>query len=232
MKELINLVKEAGEIALREQKKIIIQTKMDKSIVTNGDLAVSKFLEERLANLYPDHSIYSEENYKTPFNKKVIVIDPIDGTESYSRNEDTWSILIGFVDGQEMEKGIIYQPTSGLIYFGEKSKGAFVLNHNNLTEMHALGSGEIKAVTQNHITNISHMYSAALKIMKVANGEIDVYPNFRKKCSIWDLVAPMVILKEAGGNVIFEKDLIIDYSSPLVPIDFCALGKRSLSLKF
>ena len=96
MKKLINLIRKAGKIALESQKEMTVANKADTSIVTNGDLAVSKFLERELKKLYPDHDVFSEENCSNiPKSSKVIIIDPIDGTESYSRREDTWSILVG-----------------------------------------------------------------------------------------------------------------------------------------
>lgn len=244
MKKLFEILKQAGQIALDEQKSLKIQKKPDTSIVTNGDLAVSQFLEQELLKLYPDYSIYSEENYSTPTTKKVIVIDPIDGTESYARKEDTWTILIGFIDDGIMTQGVIYQPTQDLLYYGSLGQGSFVIKNGIESRLDANRTGKFKGMSShkmygedvffknNQIKDISHMYSAALKIMKVAEGEIDAYPNFRKKCSLWDLVAPMVILNEAGGTTVFEKEFKIDYVTPAVPLKFFSVGKRGLNFKF
>lgn len=243
MNKLIELIKKAGQIALDEQKHMTVQTKNDGSIVTNGDLKVSQFLEQELSLLYPDHSIYSEENYSVPKKSKVIVIDPIDGTESYFRKENTWSILIGFIENGTMVKGIVYQPSLDLLYFGELNKGSFVLKNNLINKLESKTSGKILGIVShktygeeeffknNNITPVEPMFSAALKIMKVAEGLVDAYPNFRKQCSLWDLVAPMVILKEAGGNILFEQEFKINYTNPLIPIKFVAVSRQGLNFK-
>jgi 3'(2'), 5'-bisphosphate nucleotidase len=239
MKELIRVIREAGAIALEEQKNLIISDKKDLSIVTNGDLAVSSFLEKELKLLYPDHDIFSEENASNlPTSKKVIIIDPIDGTESYSRSEDSWSVLIGFLDDMIPVGGIIYQPTKDILFYGFKGLGSFKETNNCVVKLRAepIGKtsaiqsfrdyGELDFLTNLGVENIDHMYSAALKILKVAAGEIDLYPNFRGKCSLWDLVAPQIILEEAGGNIEYDGKVLSSFSSPQIINRFCAVSKR------
>jgi myo-inositol-1(or 4)-monophosphatase len=239
MKKLIDLIIQAGVLALKEQKKLIVSNKVDTSIVTNGDLAVSKLLEVELKKLYPDHDIFSEENSKNlPKSDKVIIIDPIDGTESYSRSQDSWSILVGFLDKMVPVGGIVYQPTNGRLYTGFKGQGSFLTHQGVTTRLNAQGEAELKAVlspknydedfflNQLKIRKRTELYSAALKIMEVAKGAADVYPNFRGKCSLWDLVAPVVILEEAGGQIIYEKNMDASFEKPEIAMRFCAIGKR------
>jgi 3'-phosphoadenosine 5'-phosphosulfate (PAPS) 3'-phosphatase len=239
MKKLIKLMHEAGKIALDSQKVMTVSHKADTSIVTNGDLAVSKFLEKKLKKLYPDYDIFSEENCSNiPKSKKVIIIDPIDGTESYSRKEDTWSILVGFLDDMVPVGGVIYQPTLDLLYYGFKGEGAHKISKNEVQKLTASGTGTIKGIqsfkdygeseylTRLGIEDVQFMYSAALKIMKVAEGEIDAYPNFRNQCSLWDLVAPTAILEEAGGRISYRHEIAATFNDPRVKSDFCAFGIR------
>lgn len=239
MDSLFKIIREAGIIALNEQKKMKISEKSDLSIVTNGDLAVSVFLERELKKIYPDHDIFSEENAGLiPKSKKVIIIDPIDGTESYSRNEDTWSVLIGFLDDMIPVGGVVYQPITDNLFYGFKGQGSFKISANIQTKLEAMGIGRIKGIqsfkdygeseflTSLGINEIGKMYSAALKIMKVAEGEFDAYPNFRKKCSLWDLVAPTVILEEAGGKVTYFDQMNPNFENPRIDSRFCATGKR------
>lgn len=244
--ELILLIKNAGQIALKEQEKLDVQVKQDKSLVTNGDLVVSAYLEKELLNLFPDHDIFSEENCKSEVRKsKVVVIDPIDGTDSYSRKEDTWAILIGFISDNEYVGGMVFQASKNLLYYGFKNQGSFAvvgnkevkLNANNINqELSACSSpkdkGEFSFFKQHSINNIETSYSASLKILQVAEGKHDIFANFRKKCSLWDLVAPQVILEEAGGKLVYKKPQTIDYINPHINTEFIALGKRLLHIKF
>lgn len=240
MEKIFNLIREAGQIALFEQKQLHTKTKPDGSIVTNGDLKVSHFLETSFKNLYPDFDVYSEENCgKLPQSNKAIVIDPIDGTLSYAKKLDTWSLLVAFVEGPETKSGFVYQPTLDKMFYAVKLQGAF-FSENGLPfqPMKAEGTGELKGTKSFknmgeseflhsfQIHKIDEMYSAALKIMKVALGECDLYPNFQKGCSIWDLLAPQLILKESGGSLIFENEVSWDYQNPKLAEKFCAFGSR------
>ena len=91
--------------------------KSDGTSVTNADIAVSEFLVKKLEELYPEWSVFSEENCtELPKNKKVIAVDPIDGTESYLRNEKGWGILVGFIDNQSVVEGFVSIPNENKIY--------------------------------------------------------------------------------------------------------------------
>lgn len=242
---LIDLLTQAGKLALKEQEQMEVKTKPDTSIVTNGDLAVSQFLEQGLKLLYPDFEIFSEENAgNVPQGDKIIVIDPIDGTQSYSRKQDSWGILVGFLESGVITQGYVYQPTKDLLYFAQKGKGAFKVENKTLTSLNAQRSGstisysspsrgdENEFIKHIGIDDARFMYSASLKIMEIAKGDCDLYPNFQKKCSIWDLIAPEIILTESGGKIIYETPLVYDFTKPNVDIRFCAVGPRFFDLKF
>lgn len=234
----------AGEIALNEQAKLNIETKPDQSIVTNGDLAVSRYLEQELKSKFPEFDVFSEEDSsRIPTSSKVFIIDPIDGTESYSRKQDSWSILVGILDNLVPVGGIIYQPSTGILYYSFKGTGAFMEHKGVSTNLKATGQGESKAIVSPkdydeknfleklNITNYTYSYSAALKIMEVAKGSVDIYPNFRKKCSFWDLAAPSAILEEAGGKIIYEEKINPSFSNSWINSKFCALGRRMTNTK-
>jgi 3'(2'), 5'-bisphosphate nucleotidase len=240
MKAIFDIIKSAGQLAIEEQKKMTTETKKDGTIVTNGDIAVSKFLECELSKLFPDYEVFSEESCDIlPKGSKVIVLDPIDGTKSYHRYEDTWCILVGFLENMKPTKGFVYQPTTQKMFYAEKNKGAFLqLPSGEEFSLRAQGNGPFSAVKslknygeseffkEHQIDLVSEMYSAALKILKVASGENDLYANFQKGCSVWDLVAPQCILEEAGGRLEFAQPIEWDLKSPLLPERFCAIGAR------
>lgn len=237
--KIFNILKQAGRISLDEQKKMTVDVKSDKSIVTNGDLAVSKFLEEELKLAFPDHDIFSEENTTNkPKSNKVIVIDPIDGTESYSRKEDSWSILVGFLYDNKIHSGFVYQVSTGLLYYGIKGQGSFKVDSDGKeTKLIAKNNGEKLALSSKSdygereffnklgYTKQEYSYSAALKIMKVAEGSADVFANFRKKCSLWDLVAPVAILNEAGGDIVYQDRVLYDFNETHINTNFVCYSK-------
>ena len=58
--DIIKIIKQAGDLALKYQKKLSVSKKPDSTIVTEGDLAVSDFLIKKLSALYP---VLSEEQF-------------------------------------------------------------------------------------------------------------------------------------------------------------------------
>lgn len=241
MNKLIEIVRTAGKIAIDEQSKMNISVKEDSSIVTNGDLAVSQYLEIELKKLYPEYDIFSEENCENiPMSNKVIVIDPIDGTESYSRKEPSWAVLIGFLDNGVPIRGIVYQPALDRLYSAEKGSGAYLNDKGTISKISCLNvvnpltaictpkitDEEIQLLKDKKIENIIYMYSASLKIMTVASGDGDLYSNFRKKCSMWDLIAPLVILNESGGKMFFEEEMTFDFNKILMDKNFIVVNDR------
>lgn len=245
MKNLINILIKAGEIALLEQSKMEVKVKSDKSIVTNGDILVSDFFEKELKKEFPDFEVFSEENAgQKPKGSKIIVIDPIDGTQSYSRKQDTWSMLVGFIEDGVITKGYVYQPTRGRLFYAHKGEGAFLLENGKTTKLTGRSSGKLVAhssptragegdfLTKNGVEEIIFMYSASLKIMEIAMGNSDVYPNFQKKCSWWDLIAPTIILEEAGGKIIYEDKVAVSFENPHVNTRLLALGLRTIHWSF
>lgn len=244
--KVLNCLLEAGKIALSEQAKLVNSIKSDGSLVTNGDLEVSNFLTSELFKLFPDFETFSEESANLkPSGNKIIVLDPIDGTQSYSRKQDSWCILMGFIENGKTTRGYVYQPTKNLIYFCEED-AAFVKDlstglispivSSSVKLNKALSSptraGETEFLKKMGYVDIENMYSASLKIMEIAKGNFDIYPNFQKKCSLWDLVAPELILNSAGGKIIYENPTTLNFQDPRINTRFCAISSGLKGFSF
>lgn len=234
--EIINIVFKAGEIALKEQKNLSIKKKEDGSLVSSGDMVVNDFLFSELKNI-SDH-ILSEEDYvlkKIKKNDLVIVIDPIDGTESYTKKENTWSILLALVENDKTLFSVVYQPSEDRLYSATLGHGAYLIS-NNEKKMLKIDSTANKAVIspslieseikllQKYTDEYYTFPSAGLKIMEVVINNAVVYPNHAKKCGIWDLLAPVLILTEAGGIIELDKELSL--SQPNIDFNFIVKAKR------
>ena len=99
--------REAGRIALgffRQDPQV--WWKEGNSPVSEADFAVDRFLKEALLGARPDYGWLSEETdplaevatlVEPP--RRFFVIDPIDGTRSFIRGEDTWCVSVAVVEG-------------------------------------------------------------------------------------------------------------------------------------
>ena len=62
--------------------------------------------------------ICEEQPLKDVLGKEMIwLVDPIDGTRSYIKNMDSFTVNIALIHNQIPIIGLIYQPTSRKLYF-------------------------------------------------------------------------------------------------------------------
>lgn len=87
--------------------------------VTEGDRAAETVLRDRIAARFPAHGVLGEEFGLKAGNGLTWVIDPIDGTRAFMSGMLHWGLLLGLFDGQEPLVGVMYQPFTREIWFGD-----------------------------------------------------------------------------------------------------------------
>ena len=124
---------EAGEIALRwfrpgERTSARTDYKDGGSPVTEADLAVDRYLAERLRPLFPEAAWLSEETADSDARlsaETVIVVDPIDGTRGFAEGDSRWSVSIALVRDGRPIAGAIAAPAAGDRYLAAEGGGAW-----------------------------------------------------------------------------------------------------------
>ncbi len=104
---------EAGKIATQAflSKDFFIQRKTDNSQVTTADIAVSKFLREKLGAEFPQIPIICEEGDLRQIDDDIFfLIDPIDGTSSFVSGSVEFAVNIALVQNKKAVFGLIYAP--------------------------------------------------------------------------------------------------------------------------
>lgn len=111
---------EAGHIAMRARAEAKQYEKPDRSIVTDGDLAVTKMIGEKLqpwldkGHFWIDEerisAIGSPEQVIGANHEYMWVTDPIDGTVPYANNRNTWGHICGVLRQNEPFLGGLAQP--------------------------------------------------------------------------------------------------------------------------
>ncbi len=202
----------------------------DSKIINSSDakdikLELDKTSEEKIINslkIY-DYSILSEENGligQIKDNKPVWIIDPIDGTLNYSRNNPTSCISIALYEGSEPIFGIIYDFNANELFTGYIEFGAWLnkielfKKETNSISQSILATGfptylehDTKNLTNfiNYIQRykkIRMIGSAALSLAYVAAGRFDTY--IEKNIKLWDVAAGIAINKTIGNDITFE----------------------------
>ena len=103
-----------------------VEFKQDGSPVTEADRAAERAIRETLRDAYPDYGLlgeeYGAEDAASPDAPRWI-IDPIDGTISFSRGIPLFGTLIALMVEAEPVVGVIDLPVLGERYVGWKGGG-------------------------------------------------------------------------------------------------------------
>ena len=89
--------------------------------VTLADREAEAVIRERIKQTYPNHGIYGEEFGLEPGCGLTWVIDPIDGTRAFMSGMLHWGVLLALFDGENPIVGVLYQPYTGELFFGDGS---------------------------------------------------------------------------------------------------------------
>lgn len=125
----LELIERAGQLALKMRETVDIQEKtgpMDR--VTSADLELSRILVEEISNKYPHDIIVSEEDKEpvdAPISGRVWMIDPIDGTDNYIKNDGQYSVMIGLLMDATPVFGFVCAPAEKIIWYGGPGYGAW-----------------------------------------------------------------------------------------------------------
>ena len=235
LKQIIALSQECNKCAMLHFKtfnKNSVNFKTDNSPVTKADLEVSKMAVNGLQKIFPDIKIISEESNKSQKvfknNKLFWLIDPIDGTKEYINSSPNFTVNFALIENRLPIFGLISQPHSGIIWYSFKGK-AWKLEHKqaisnakhiqcssiNYDKLRILSSFNHRSTELDNWISIAKPISdnhigSSIKFCYMAEGKVDFYPRTSPTME-WDIAAGHSILKAAGGNVVSEFGLEIQY---------------------
>lgn len=234
----VKMAAAVGEIQMDSFRspRLQIDTKTSQyDVVTEVDKACEAYLVKEISSHYPTHSIIGEETGKHIHEGAdwEWVVDPLDGTNSYSQGLPIFCVSIGIRYKGEPVVGVVYAPYLDELYTAVKGQGAEmqqglcigeVLPGDRLHVSRKTDLGECVVATgfpydkaTNPVNNIDNaakilpqvrgfrrMGSCAYDMCCVAMGTIDVYWELDLK--EYDCCAGMVIVKEAGGEIKHFRD--------------------------
>jgi myo-inositol-1(or 4)-monophosphatase len=209
------VTREAGDIAMSyfrpgQRTAAAISYKGGGSPVTEADFAVDRFLFEAMRRLAPEAGWLSEETADTEARlslQSLIVVDPIDGTQAFSRGDERWAVAIALIEHGRPVAGVIHAPARGETFTGAAGLGAFLNGEPLSGAAHMALAGariiaprplhsRIGALPENFVL-APRTPSLALRLVDIAAGRHDLVissPNARD----WDIAAADVILEQVG----------------------------------
>lgn len=198
----------------------------DANFVTAYDIAVQRFLTEKLIEKVPNAIIIGEESGENHTellkNTVAFIIDPIDGTTNFIHHYRCSAISVGVCDHGTITYGAIYDPYQDRMMTASLGGGAFLEEKGAKTAIHVsdrpLESGlagygtapyNREAFAEKTFRTAQKLFmatrdvrragSAALDLCDVACGSLDVF--FEYILQPWDFAAGGLILTEAGGCI-------------------------------
>ncbi len=218
---LEKIIREAGDIAMRyfnDLDNVEVSKKSSRDLVTDADVAIEQFLKEALAKEYPQYGFWGEESGQVDDQSSRWIVDPIDGTHSFSKGQYFWSISIALEIEQVLVAGSVYAPALNDLYIAAKGKGAnkngkaiSVSQETSLPDsMIATGFACLRSfLEENNLdrfcriaqetTGQRRFGSAAMDLCLVADGQVDAF--WEQELNLYDVAAGALVVQEAGGTV-------------------------------
>ena len=218
------IVEEADAIAMKyfRTEEIGAEKKTDGTVVTLADKTVEAMTLKKVAESGLAIDVVGEETCKevpqgpARNGRARMIIDPIDGTEEFSRGIPTFGTLIGIEEDKEIVAGIVSAPalsqgTRWWAYRGEvayrSGKRIHVSSRKRVEEAMFFTTGTGWAKNMDARMRMRRMADAARSSrsiggfwqhMLVAEGAVEAAVDWVSKP--WDLAPLGIIVEEAGGK--------------------------------
>jgi histidinol-phosphatase len=205
-------------------KNVAVDHKADGSEVTEADRGAEQLLRRRIAERYPDHAILGEEfgGEQNHDAEHLWLLDPVDGTASFSIGLPLFGTLIGYIRRGEPCVGVIAAHALGEIVYAASRQGcwyqrdkgtpkrvwtsavaevaeAFVVSTTlENTDMDPRGCNESVHLSNLYRQSRRFRWSGdCINYALLCQGSIDVVLDTR--INPWDVAAVTPCVREAGG---------------------------------
>ncbi len=217
---LIDTFNFAGKESIRlYEEGLKIETKQDKSPVSNGDLKVNEIITNKILELTPSIPIISEEtvDINTKNKSKVFwLIDPIDGTKEYIAGKNQYTLNAALVINKVPVLGLVGVPKKNRLFYSYAFGESYVIEGNEIKKITckkqqpkdkivALSSVIkpsnviLNKLKEYNVTSITKMASS-YKFCVIATGEYDIYAA-KERANEWDYAAGHAIAQNAGAII-------------------------------
>jgi len=196
-----------------------VDTKPDRSPVTDADRAVEEAIKGILAQERPADGVIGEEFGNSGSVDRKWIIDPIDGTANYLRGVPVWASLIALSINQKPVLSVVSAPALGRRWWAAPGVGAFTsdidgsvralkvsgisdlenasLSYNNLQLWDSYGYlNELMGLSRQVWR--TRAYGDFLSYMYLAEGSVDIVAEHDLK--IYDIAALVPVIELAGGQ--------------------------------
>jgi histidinol-phosphatase len=183
-----------------------VESKADLTPVTEADRAVEQALRERIARERGE--AVAGEEYGVEEAAVRWWLDPIDGTKQYARGLPIWATLIALERDGEIVAGVVSAPALGHRWWATRGGGAFLDGSPiHVSQVAQLSDAYVSTTSLRGFPQFSELanrvavartYTDFWQYVLVAEGRIEGASD--KVMNDWDIMAPRLIVEEAGGR--------------------------------
>ena len=192
---------------------VAFDTKDDGSPVTEADKAAERYLREQIGQAFPTDAIIGEEEEdRDGTSGRTWIIDPIDGTKTFTHGVPLYGTLLAVIDEHGPAVGVIVMPALDEVVAAGRGLGCThngrevtVNDHDDFSTSYAMTSGfdywpditERARFLNSPLT--VRTWADAYGYVLLATGRCEAMVD--PLVNIWDVAAMQVIIPEAGGRV-------------------------------
>ncbi len=189
-----------------------VELKADRSPVTAADRGAEELMRDLIGRTFPAHGVIGEEfGPDRPDAEFVWVVDPIDGTKSFTTGVPLFGTLIGLLHEGLPVLGCIHQPVLQQLLIGDghsaslnghparvrglrEVEEATVLTSDPVMASRAAGFPSLMARAR-----LARTWGDCYGYLLVATGWADVM--FDPAMNLWDIAALVPVIRGAGGVI-------------------------------
>jgi len=242
------LARKAGDaiMAIYDGEPPSVGYKLDRTPLTQADIASHNIVLEGLAELSPDWPVLSEESAEIPFDQRSAwrrfwMVDPLDGTKEFLSRNGEFTVNIALIEGNASVLGVVHAPANDKMYFAARGVGAFKVDRQVTSQITAVSRESNTTrimVSRSHEESLDRFtrglsqcefiaMGSSLKFCLVAEGAAHLYPRTGPTME-WDTAAAHCILEVAGGSVTDMEGMPLTYNKPsLLNPGFLASGSSA-----
>ena len=212
----VQAIRDAGEVALSYYGKRQPDARFDEELVTEAELRLSNFFQDRLAARFPEHRIFTnhqeDRGYSHEGERYLWVFDALDGVANFQGGVPVWGMSLALLENSWPVFGAFYMPVTGDLFHARAGQKAYRGDHEMAASRHSEINDESVLLTYSRFHNhyqisfpgkIRSLGCTAAHLCYVAGGQADAavlsYETFQ------DLAATRVIV-EASGAKLYRMD--------------------------
>lgn len=198
---------------------LVVELKADQSPVTAADRGAEELMRGHIRRTFPSHGIVGEEFGSERADAEFVwVLDPIDGTQSFTSSVPLFGTLIGLLHGGQPVLGCIHQPILGQLLVGDNRTASLNGSPIRTRAVHRIEDATLLTSDPAVIlrnpecrgyqdlmgrARMARTWGDCYGYLLVASGVADVM--YDPVMNLWDIAALVPVIRGAGGVITDSK---------------------------